>query len=239
MTHLVIGLGEVGHALAEILDCAGLDPGIPSPRPHPGPPIDMLHVTIPWAVGFAAVVRAYQDAWRPLLTVVHSTVPIGTTRQIPRAVHSPVLGRWRTMRRDLLSYPKWIGGEGAAQAEKALTAAGMTCRRLATPEQTEALKLLCLAEYGAALAMDRYRRHVADIVGLDHRDLRDWDEAYNEHIEPTTLQRRILEWGPEAIGGHCVIPGAKILETQVPHPLIEGILQYAGPVSRESTVGST
>lgn len=231
MTQVVIGLGIVGAAVRDGLGADGWDLRDQDTRPIPSDAA-VLHIAFPWSPAFVSEVRRYQARQRvDALTIIHSTVPIGTTAEIPGAVHSPVWGREPTMAEDVRRMPRWIGGRRAAEAQPiltALTTGPVTC--LPSSDQTEALKLLCLAQYGTALAFDRYARDVLAAVGLGPETKAAWDHAYNAHTE-SHLRRPIPTPEPGPIGGHCVIPGTRLLAGAHPHPLLDGVLRYgAGSV---------
>ena len=67
--HLVIGGGEVGTALSEILQCNIHDPvknkrqiGI----------FDVIHIAFPYSKQFIKSVKQYQKEFRPKMTIIHS-----------------------------------------------------------------------------------------------------------------------------------------------------------------------
>ena len=219
MPDLVVGLGEVGEPLRQLLGAMGHD--LTHPTPYTGR-IDTLHIAYPYSTRFLDTVAQYQTAWAPSLTIIHSTVPIGTTRQIPNAVHSPMNGRHGSIMESLRWLPKWVGGPRANEARVVLEKAGMTCFVTPLAETTEALKLLCLAKYGAANALARMGQE----LGIPDALVLEWDRAYNSDVEKG-LQRPLLTADGPVIGGHCVIPGVALLRATFPHPLLTGILCYA------------
>lgn len=222
-----MGCGEAGRPLLEILGADGYDPAV---EPWTVLPVDryqILHVTIPYSHRFVTQVYHAQTIWGPQLTIIHSTVPIGTTAQIDRAVHSPISGQ-HPLKADLLRIPKPVGGPRWHDAAEVLAAAGIPIGRgYDRAEQTEALKLLCLAKYGTAVATAYYAKDVAQKVGLTDDDLRDWDLMYNSltNIRSQHLCRPVLTPWHEKIGGHCLIPGIQLLQQDYPDPLLEGVLQ--------------
>lgn len=218
MRQLVVGLGEVGEPLRQLLGARGYDV---SQSGEYGDRVDVLHIAFPFTRYFVEWVQRYQTAWAPDLTIIHSTVPIGTTRQIPQAVHSPVNGRHGDMLNSLRWLPKWIGGNRAEEAAKVLESAGMFTRCTHKPETTEALKLLCLAKYGAANALARFGQELE----LKDEDIVAWDRMYNTEVPPD-LRRPIILPDGYFIGGHCVVPGVRMLNETNPHPLLKGVLQY-------------
>jgi hypothetical protein len=227
----VIGLGETGGPLFEILqehygnDVEGYDiktTPLIKILPHD---IEVLNITIPYSDKFLDIINVYQDLFNPSLVIVHSTVPIGTTRQIPNAVHSPILGRHDRMKEDLKTFKKWIGGEKVEEARNYLQRAGFYCECVSTSEETEALKLMCLAKYGMSIAFAQYCKDIADIYKFPYDDVARWDVNYNVGVDEW-LQRPILQPPNGPIKGHCVIPNTKILNQQHPNPILQEVLKY-------------
>ena len=222
MRHVVIGLGEVGEPLRDILDATGWD--IKDGGEPPVEPGCVLHVVFPYGPNFVWRVKEIKSRVGPGLTIVHSTVPIGTTALIPDAVHSPVQGRRGSMFDDLLCIPKWIGGPRAQEAADILVDYGFDPIVYPRSEQTEALKLLCLAQYGVDNAFARYREKVGRTVGLNDDDFQTWAGVYNEHL-PAYLNRPMITPDGPKIGGHCVVPGVKHLHRDHPHPLTIAVME--------------
>lgn len=230
--HLVIGLGETGGPLYEVLcDKLGeskvfsIDLGKKIFNLAPGYPIDFMHICIPYSDRFVEIVKDYRkNTVQPKHTIIHSTVPIGTTRKIEGAVHSPILGRHNRMKEDLLAYPKWIGGWNSVDIQDELSKIFPETRKTMLPEQTEGMKLLCLAKYGVELAFAAYQKDVCDKLEIPWGMMVKWDAAYNETVGED-LQRPIFRELKLPIGGHCVIANTKILNEQHPNPMLEEVLK--------------
>lgn len=229
MRGLVIGLGETGNPLFEILQAThyethGFDPD--KGYKYLPMDIDVLHICIPFSDRFVDIVKDYQECTMPKYTVIHSTVPIGTTSKIHNAVHSPILGRHKRMVTDMKLYPKWIGGKTHKDVYSYFVASGFNTIMVDKPEETEALKLLCLARYGASIAMAHYCKDIADKYGFDYNDILIWDKFYNSGVDE--LHRPIIKLGEDkTIGGHCVIPNTRILNGQHPNQIWDEVLKYA------------
>ena len=86
MQQLVIGLGEVGTAISNILNCDGIDAGDANSQDY-----EMLHICFPYSDAFVESVKAYKRIYKSEYVVVHSTVPVGTC-DAEGWVHSPVRG---------------------------------------------------------------------------------------------------------------------------------------------------
>lgn len=225
--YLVIGLGETGRPLYEILkeaypDTHGADikTGLTAAFD-----VTVMNICFPYSENFVEEVKNYQGIYKPKLTIIHSTVPIGTTSQIPNAVHSPILGRHDNMKQSIKSFTKWVGGKKAAEASIYLSGADIQCNYVETSEETEALKLMCLAKYGMSIAFAGYQKEICDKYGIDYADVLKWDRNYNLNVAEG-LQRPLLTPPEGKIGGHCVIQNTRLLNKQHPNPILSEILKY-------------
>ena len=124
---VVVGLGEVGKPLLELAaryhDAIGVDIS-PVERIEQ---VDILHVCYPFQIrDFVGETVRYIEHFRPTLTIVNSTVAIGTTRAIAErtgawVVNSPVRGKHARMLDELAIYTKFVGAIDAAAGERAAT----------------------------------------------------------------------------------------------------------------------
>ena len=98
-TVVIIGLGEVGKPLLEIMKDKYQTFGVDIDKPASISRCDVMHVCFPFqSEKFCRQVVEYIDQYRPALTVINSTVAPGTTRSIAvesrtSVVHSPVRGK--------------------------------------------------------------------------------------------------------------------------------------------------
>jgi hypothetical protein len=229
MRSIVIGLGETGGPLRNVLDCDGFD--LHSGEPLQAGPYDVVNICIPYGPGFIKRVVFYDLSLKPNLIIVHSTVPIGTTACIPNAVHSPILGMHNDMENSIRKYKKWVGGPKAKEAAEYLSKAGLDCQIVEKSEETEALKLMCLLTYGVSIALAEYRAKVAESVGFDPLDVQLWDIFHNLEVQDR-YKRPILDRPGDTIGGHCVIQNMSYLNDFMPSPLIEEVLKFK-PLKRD------
>lgn len=214
--NLVIGAGEVGKAVAEVLVCAARD--IDHHEPFP---VDVLHICFPWSEDFAAQVEKYQDIYEPLVTAVHSTVPVGTCRALD-ACHSPVRGRHPHLAEGLRAFVKFFAGKGAHEAAEAWPG---PVEVVADPETTEAGKLWELLSYGLQIAIQKemYAWCVERCADPDIA-YRLFAETYNsgyQQLGHPEFTRPIITPTPGRIGGHCVTQNTRHID----HPLA-GLLLY-------------
>lgn len=209
MIQVVIGAGEVGRAIGEVLGCEVRDIEGTS---HPA---DVLHICFPWSEGFIEAVEDYRGQYQPSLIVVHSTVPVGTCRRL-NAVHSPVTGKHPHLAESIRTFVKLFGGDRAAEAAELFV--GVRTETYPDPETTEAGKLWATLQYGWLIALQKEAYRFCQQVGADP-DIayRRFNEVYNAGYaaldEPYRLP--ILDNVPGPIGGHCVIPNARLTPTPI------------------------
>ncbi len=211
---LVLGLGEVGKPLLEIIsqqyDAIGIDI---KPVEVQGD-CEIMHVCYPFGIAdFIGQTVAYVDTYKPRLTVINSTVAPGTTRVIHRAtgvpiVYSPVRGKHFKMKQELLHYTKFIGGiteEASQKAAEHFQSLGMKTKILSSLEATELAKLTETTYFGLMIAWAQEVERYCD----------QWSLAYDEVV---SFYEEIkffppVKYTPGIIGGHCVMPNIAILKT--------------------------
>lgn len=217
MNHLVVGCGEVGRALMHVLGCEGHDPQRNICAPHAFK-CDILHVCFPFSDRdeFHRSVREYQERFVPLFTVIHSTVPIGTSDDLG-AHHSPVRGRHPRLEESLRTFEKYVGGSHAIQIAAELRSFGIPAVVCASSRDTEAGKLLDLMQFGAAILLEKEIHAFCEAQGLDFDvAYRQFNEGYNDGyraLDQDQFIRPILRHQAGPIGGHCVVENMKHLDS--------------------------
>ena len=215
--NLVIGLGEIGRPLMEVLRKAHRVEGIDlPPRDVPGP-IDLMHVCYPGDISdFAGETAQYTRRYEPAIVVIHSTVPVGTTRAVQAAVQVPVVHT--RMVEELLNYVKFVGGTDAAavaQVEAHFQCAGMKTRRLSSPEATELAKLTETTYLGLLIAFAQDVDRMARATGVPYDDVAGFYEEIG-YLPP-------VRYFPGVIGGHCVMANVGLLERSFESRLLDAI----------------
>src|SRR5437762_8531697 len=156
-TVVIIGLGEVGKPLLEILKSRYQTFGVDINQPASISRCDVMHVCFPFqSEKFYRQVVEYIDQYRPALTVINSTVVPGTTRSIAvesgtAVVHSPVRGKHVRMQEEMLHYTKFIGALDLQSAQRAIEhfeGVAMKTKLLASPEASEIAKLTETTYFG-------------------------------------------------------------------------------------------
>lgn len=228
MRQLVVGFkGQVGSAIYAVLQ--GLKNqyvvGLDTETPRPVGKFGAMHVCIPYrtAVSFKAIVIAYAEEFLlpGSLLVIHSTVAIGTTTKLAArlktisVVHSPVRGVHPNLAAGLRTFPKYFGGPAAERGAKIFKPiCGQT---IATPkaETTEAMKLWDTTYYGWCIVFEKAVKAYCAHHGLDFNVVYTLaNESYNagyKKLGMTNVQRPVLQHVDGPIGGHCVMPNARLL----------------------------
>jgi len=224
--HLIVGVGEVGTAIARVF----LKKDVQLKDVMDGPislPIDFMHVCIPYNDKFVGIVKAYKEQYKPRHTIIYSSVPIGTTNKLGEDVcHSPVEGVHPHLAASMKKFKRWIGGNSPRtnQAVAKLWGEYIRCEILPDARFTEALKLLSTTEYGVNIEFARYKKKVADSIGMDYELTKSWNSDYNSlyrRLRLTKYRKFQLDAPEGPIGGHCVVSNAQLLNEQYPDKLIK------------------
>jgi UDP-N-acetyl-D-mannosaminuronate dehydrogenase len=227
-TVLVVGLGEVGYALFELLEESGRFKAYgfdidrqrmrAVQRAEIPKRVDTMHVCIPFLDQgkFVDAVEDYALRFKPKLVIIESTVMPGTTNKLHErcsclVAHSPVRGVHKTpehMKWELKRWTKYVGGATARAGETAckhFEKLGLKTKLLSGCTETELAKLF----------ETTYRAWMITCFQEMHRMSRflkaDFDEV-TDFLEDTHRVRfdRPLMF-PGVIGGHCLIPNVELL----------------------------
>jgi UDP-N-acetyl-D-mannosaminuronate dehydrogenase len=229
---LVVGLGEVGRPLFELLresgkfEVYGFDLDAEKMRevgqsedvlPHA---VDVMHVCIPCfdKEDFVNSVVGYVGRFKPKLVIVNSTVAPGTTAEIYRRIngacfvaHSPVRGVHKSldyMKWELKRWTKYVGGVNEESAEKAnehFEEVGLKTKVLKSCLETELAKLFETTYRAWMIACFQEMHRISRYFGADFDDITD----FIEDTHRVRLDRPVMF--PGVIGGHCLIPNAVLL----------------------------
>jgi UDP-N-acetyl-D-mannosaminuronate dehydrogenase len=226
---LIVGLGEVGSALFELFkesgkfEVYGLDSDKKKTRKITGTTelpktVDVMHVCYPYAKQetFVQTTLDYMRKIKPKLTIIESTVLPGTTQKIYEAtkqpiVNSPIRGMHKsleTMKRDILFWSKYIGGEtkeSAEAARKHYEKLGLKVKVLKSSTETELAKLFETTYRAWMIACFQEMHRISRHFRADFNEVLDM----LEDIHRLTLNKPLHY--PDVIGGHCLIPNTELL----------------------------
>ena len=225
-TVVIIGLGEVGKPLLEILKSRYQTFGVDINQPASISQCDVMHVCFPFQGGdFVRQVVEYIEQYRPALTVINSTVAPGTTRNIAvksgtAVVHSPVRGKHVRMQQEMLHYVKFVGTldwQSGQLAVEHFAEVGMKTKLLSSPEASEIAKLTETTYFGLLIAWAQEIERYCMKLGVVY----DEDASFYDEIKFFPL----VKYFPGEIGGHSVMPNLAILRQQFPSGLLQAIVE--------------
>lgn len=215
-THLVIGAGQVGQAIAAVLECDLID--IHTEEDY-GEEHAVIHICFPFGETFVDDVRYYARIHRAETVVVHSTVPVGTCDPLGW-VHSPVRGRHPDLEEGVRTFAKVFASsdkESVLQAAEPFADAGVKVDLWPNARASELAKLLELAELGAAVRIQKEMKHLCDEHGVPFelvytRMRQQYNRGYVE-LGETRFVKPVLDWTPGPLGGHCVAQNTPLLDS--------------------------
>jgi UDP-N-acetyl-D-mannosaminuronate dehydrogenase len=211
---VIVGLGEVGKPLMQLISehhkVIGVDITPPEEDPRGA---DVLHLCFPFQVkDFVGEAARYIELVKPRLTVINSTVEVGTTRKVAEkagadVAYSPVRGKHARMLDDLRKYTKFIGGSSSVVADE--TAAhfqslGLKTKVLSSAEAAELAKLTETTYFGLMIAWAQEVERYADRVGARYEEIVSFYDEIG--FFPS------VKYFPGVIGGHCVMPNIELLK---------------------------
>jgi hypothetical protein len=213
MKSIILGAGEVGKSLQEVLDCDIYDPYVEEYNVLKIKEYYMIHVCYPYMKDFEKITNGYLSLLTPNILVIHSTVPIGTTRKFGKsAVHSPITGKHPKLVESIKTFIKYIGPVDkniGREVYDYFLSKGITSYICNNPETSEALKLFstfryCLTVVGMKKVLEYCKENNIDPYIVYHHATETYNEGYKTLGFPQYVRPLLsLEEGP--IGGHCVI----------------------------------
>jgi UDP-N-acetyl-D-mannosaminuronate dehydrogenase len=210
---VVVGLGEVGKPLLQLIsrhrEALGVDI---SPPAEPIGQVEVLHLCYPFQIkDFVGECARYIELFKPDLTIINSTVAVGTTRLVAERTgaaiaNSPVRGKHARMLEELSTYTKFVGPIDPAaggHAAEHFDSLGLRTKVLSSPEATELAKLTETTYFGLMIAWAQEVERYCDQAGADYKEI----VSFYDEIKffPS------VKYFPGVIGGHCVMPNIEIL----------------------------
>lgn len=223
--NLIIGYGQIGKAIKEVIGEADI---IDESYPVPTGTYEVMHICFPFSHVFVKEVKQYLADYHPDHVIIYSTLPIGTTKQIPGVVHSPVEGKHPDLADSIRIMERWLGTESKSEAQfftEYFQKKGLRVKAVGSSDYTEALKLLSTTEYGINIEFARYKAMVGESIGMSYELTKEWNIEYNRLYDDLglgkTIQKFVLDAPDGPKGGHCVTPNAILLNEQYPSKLTE------------------
>ena len=222
---VVVGLGEVGKPLFDLISRHHHTVGVDiSPPIGDIEKVDVLHVCYPFQIrDFVGETVRYIELFEPKVTIINSTVAVGTTRVIAEradvaVVNSPVRGKHARMFDELCKYTKFVGAIDAAAGRLAaehFESVGLKTRILSSSEATELAKLTETTYFGLMIAFAQDVERYCDQSGTDYEEI----TSFYDEIKffPS------VKYFPGIIGGHCVMPNIELLVKLGSSAILEAI----------------
>jgi UDP-N-acetyl-D-mannosaminuronate dehydrogenase len=248
---LVVGLGEIGSTVFTVLKQSqkfrlyGIDfdkkkmQKCETTEPQNGAKIDILQVCIPAEdkSKFIRITKSYVEKYQPKLTVINSTVPIGTTMELYKqcgglVAYSPCRGVHKNkeyMVKEFRRWTKYVGGatiEAGNAAEEHFKLAGLKTRQLDNCTDTEFAKLFETTYRTWMIVFFQKMQRLANKYNKANPELNiDFDETV-DFIEDTHRQRHdrpVLF--PSPIGGHCLLPNSHLMLAEYEPEMLNLIIE--------------
>jgi len=230
---IVIGLGEVGLPLYEIIKESGeyevfgfdMDKtkmGMTHQGTLPNK-FDIVHICFPCVEmrKFCRHVSNYVKKYRPYLLIVNSTIPPQTTEWIMAFLRSkkcaclvafsPIFGTHKGkeyMKAEIRRWTKFVAGiddESSEVAKRHFDKVGLKTKILRKPVNAELMKIMSTTYYGWMIVFFQEFHRIARAYDADFEEIVECIGKIHER----TLIRPIFY--PDVIGGHCVMQNLRLL----------------------------
>ena len=226
MTDVILGMGEVGETLFNLLvdrkfDCIGIDLDNSKCKNYTENKIienpQYLHVCLPGELtGFTDIVVNWINKIKNIkVVIIHSTVKPGTTKTIQEKfsmpiLFSPVRGVHKRFLNDIKKYTKFISFDGAEIDSKIRIDLEKRFEKIdwmSTTKTAELAKILVdTTYYGWLINYAQITKMICEKENVDFDEM--WKFA--DEIQENLGNRPKMF--PGIIGGHCVIPNLNLVK---------------------------
>ena len=226
MTDIVLGMGEVGETLFNLLvdrkfDCIGIDLDNSKCKNYTENKIienpQYLHVCLPGELtGFTDIVVNWINKIKNIkVVIIHSTVKPGTTKTIQEKfsmpiLFSPVRGVHKRFLNDIKKYTKFISFDGAEIDSKIRIDLEKRFEKIdwmSTTKTAELAKILVdTTYYGWLINYAQITKMICEKENVDFDEM--WKFADEIHENLGNRPKMF----PGIIGGHCVIPNLNLVK---------------------------
>ena len=226
MTDVILGMGEVGQTLFDLLvdrkfDCVGIDLDDSKCKKYSENQViknpEYLHVCLPGELtGFTDIVLNWIDKIKNIqVVIIHSTVKPGTTKIIQEKLSipilfSPVRGVHKRFLNDIKKYTKFISFDGIEIDPKIKTDLENRFEKIdwmSTTKTAELAKILVdTTYYGWLINYAQITKMICEKENVDFDEM--WKFADEIHENLGNRPKMF----PGIIGGHRVIPNLDLVE---------------------------
>lgn len=214
MNGLIIGNGEIGSSLFDVLK-----PHYPTKitgKTYEPTEAEIIHICFPYSEEFESEVKRYQELFKPKYTIIHSTVPVGTSRKL-NAINSPVIGIHPRLEKSIRTFVKFIGGKEASEVADYFRRADLRVYITDKQESTELMKIMDTTYYGLCVEYTKEVKQMCDRNKVPFELWTLWVNNYNEGNKKMGQEQFVrpnLVPMMKKIGGHCVLPNAGLLKSR-------------------------
>lgn len=216
MRTIIIGMGEVGKALYEVLSknysCVAVD--IEKPEEVWCDQAEIMHICFPYSDKFIEEVKRYREKYKPLHVVIHSTVPMGTSIELG-SIDSPIIGIHPHLAESLKVFTKFLGGKDADKVADYFRRAGIKVYTTENSNATELMKFLDTTFYGLCIEYTKEVKKICKENNIPFELWTLWTENYNKGYQALgypEYTRPNLVPIIKRIGGHCILPNLNFLK---------------------------
>ena len=226
MTDVILGMGEVGQTLFDLLvdrkfDCVGIDLDNSKCKKYSENHViknpEYLHVCLPGELtGFTDIVVNWINKIKNIqVVIIHSTVKPGTTKIIQEKVSipilfSPVRGVHKRFLNDIKKYTKFISFDGIDIDSKIKRDVENRFEKIdwmSTTKTAELAKILVdTTYYGWLINYAQITKMICEKENVNFEEM--WKFADEIHENLGNRPKMF----PGIIGGHCVIPNLDLVE---------------------------
>ena len=226
MTDVILGMGEVGQTLFDLLvdrkfDCVGIDLDNSKCKKYSENEViknpEYLHVCLPGELtGFTDIVVNWINKIKNIqVVIIHSTVKPGTTKIIQEKLSipilfSPVRGVHKRFLNDIKKYTKFISFDGIeidSKIKRDLENRFKKIDWMSTTKTAELAKILVdTTYYGWLINYAQITKMICEKENVDFEEM--WKFADEIHENLGNRPKMF----PGIIGGHCVIPNLDLVE---------------------------
>ena len=226
MTDIILGMGEVGETLFDLLvnrkfDCVGIDLDNTKCKKYSENEViknpEYLHVCLPGELTeFTNIVLNWIDKIKNIqVVIIHSTVKPGTTKIIQEKssipiLFSPVRGVHRRFLNDIKKYTKFISFDSIEINSKIKIDLENRFKKvdwMSTTKTAELAKILVdTTYYGWLINYAQITKMICEKENVDFDEM--WKFADEIHENLGNRPKMF----PGIIGGHCVIPNLDLIE---------------------------
>ena len=226
MTDIILGMGEVGETLFDLLvdrkfDCVGIDLDNTKCKKYSENEVirnpEYLHVCLPGELtGFTDIVLNWIHKIKNVqVVIIHSTVKPGTTKSIQEKssipiLFSPVRGVHRRFLDDIKKYTKFISFDDTdidSKIKKDLENRFEKIDWMSTTKTAELAKILVdTTYYGWLINYAQITKMICEKENINFDEM--WKFADEIHENLGNRPKMF----PGIIGGHCVIPNLDLVK---------------------------